>query len=39
MPSSFMERNQGMMPALMYMVTVTKRYQNLRFHRVSRVNI
>ena len=39
MPSSFMERNQGMIPALMYMVTVTKRYQSLRLHMVSRVNM
>ena len=38
-PMSFMVRNQGMMPALMYMVTVTIRYHSLRCQRVCLVNI
>ena len=34
-----MVRNHGITPALKYIVATTNRYQNFRFHRVSRVNI
>ena len=34
-----MVRNHGIRPALKYMVTITNRYQNLRAHIFSWVNI